>query len=167
MRASQEGVDFVQGGDVARALAGELSSFAMEEREDLFYSKVVTRSLLIYELWRREEEPRAVYLCIDNSGSMAGEKEVWAKASALALAHLALAEDRPVEVVLFGDAADPLRGVSMRPPDDPSTRLQKPLHVASYFLGGGAASRKTRSHVLDAVEAGHHTGNDLLFVTDG
>src|SRR3989442_6159450 len=139
MRASQEVVDFVQGGDVARALAGELSSFAMEEREDLFYAKVVTHSLLIYELWRREEEPRAVYLCIDNSGSMAGEKEVWAKASALALAHLALAEDRPVEAVLFGDAADPLRGVSMRPADDPSTRLEHPPDVASYFLGGGAA----------------------------
>ncbi len=167
MRASQEVVDFVQGSDVARALAGELSSFAMEEREDLFYSKVVTRSLLIYELWRREEEPRAVYLCIDNSGSMAGEKEVWAKASALALAHLALAEERPVEVVLFGDAADPLRVVSMRPTDDASTRLEKLLDVASYFLGGGTDFVKPLSHVLDAIEAAHYTGNDLLFVSDG
>src|SRR5207245_5465213 len=124
-------------------------------------------SLLIYELWRREEEPRAVYLCIDNSGSMAGEKEVWAKASALALAHLALAEDRPVEVVLFGDAADPLRVVSMRPADDPSTRLEKLLDVASYFLGGGTDFVKPLSHVLEAIEAEHHTGNDLLFVSDG
>ncbi len=167
MRASQEVVDFVQGGDVARALAGELSSFAMEEREDLFYSKVVTRSLLIYELWRREEEPRAVYLCIDNSGSMAGEKEVWAKASALALAHLALAEDRPVEVVLFGDAADSLRVVSMRPTDNASTRLEKLLDVASYFLGGGTDFVKPLSHVLETIEKEHHTGNDLLFVSDG
>jgi uncharacterized protein with von Willebrand factor type A (vWA) domain len=167
MRASQEVVDFIQGGDVARALAGELSSFAMEEREDLFYAKVVTHSLLIYELWRREEEPRAVYLCIDNSGSMAGEKEVWAKASALALAHLALAENRPVEVVLFGDAADPLRVVSMRPEDNASTRLEKLLDVASYFLGGGTDFVKPLSHVLDALEAGHHTGSDLLFVSDG
>jgi len=165
--ASEEVVDFVQGGDVARALAGELSNFAMREREDLFYSKVVTRSLLIYELWRREEEPRAVYLCIDSSGSMAGEKEVWAKASALALAHLALAEDRPVEVVLFGDAADPLRVVSMRPADDASTRLEKVLDVASYFLGGGTDFVKPLSHVLEAIEAEHHTGNDLLFVSDG
>src|SRR2546422_10162678 len=139
----------------------------MEEREDLFYAKVVTHSLLIYELWRREEEPRAVYLCIDNSGSMAGEKEVWAKASALALAHLALAEDRPVEVVLFGDAADPLRVVSMRPEDDASTRLGKLLDVASYFLGGGAGFVKPLSHVLDALEAGHYTGSDLLFGSDG
>src|SRR2546427_2082347 len=167
MRASQEVVDFVQGGDVARALAGELSSFAMEEREDLFYSKVVTRSLLIYELWRREEEPRAVYLCIDNSGSMAGAKEVWAKASALALAHLALAEDRPVEVVLFGDAADPLRGVSMRPTDDASTRLEKLLGGGSDFLGGRKGLAETLSHPLEAIEAEHHTGNDLLFVSDG
>src|SRR3989441_7120326 len=100
LRASQEVVDFVQGGDVARALAGELSSFAMEEREDLFYSKVVTRSLLIYELWRREEEPRAVYLCIDSSGSMAGGKGGWAQAAAPAPTPLAVAGDRPVEVVL-------------------------------------------------------------------
>src|SRR2546428_5988231 len=134
MRASQEDVDFIQGGHVARALAWELSSFAMEEREDLFYAKVVTHSLLIYELWRREEEPRAVYLCIDNSGSMAGEKEVWAKASRLALAHIAVAHDPPVEVVLFGDAADPLRVVSMRPEDNVSTRLRELLDVASYFL---------------------------------
>src|SRR2546422_10949327 len=119
----------------------------MEEREDLFYAKVVTHSLLIYELWRREEEPRAVYLCIDNSGSMAGEKEVWAKASALALAHLALAEDRPVEVVLFGDAADPLRVVSMRPEDKVSTRLQKILDVASDFPGRGPGFRDAPSPV--------------------
>jgi len=108
-----------------------------------------------------------VYLCIDNSGSMAGEKEVWAKASALALAHLALAEDRPVEVVLFGDAADPLRVVSMRPTDDASTRLEKLLDVASYFLGGGTDFVKPLSHVLAAIEAEHRRGNDLLFVSDG
>src|SRR2546422_3520549 len=137
----------------------------MEEREDLFYSKVVPRSLLISELWRREEEPRAVYLCIDNSGSMAGEKEVWAKASALALAHLALAEDRPVEVVLFGDAADPLRVVSMRPADDPSTRLEKLLDVASYFLGGGAGFVGTLFHLLQAVAAEKHQGNHQLFLS--
>src|SRR5207249_5827880 len=97
----------------------------------------------------------AVYLCIDNSGSMAGEKEVWAKASALALAHLALAEDRPVEVVLFGDAADPLRVVSMRPADDASTRLEKLLDVASYFLGGGTDFVKPLSHVLEARSEEH------------
>src|SRR2546428_13108223 len=108
----------------------------MEEREDLFYSKVVTHSLLIYELWRREEEPRPVYLCIDTSGSMAGEKEGWAKASALALAHLALAEDRPAEVVLFGAAADSLRVVSIRPEDEGSTRPGNLSDAAACFIRG-------------------------------
>src|SRR2546427_5086500 len=98
---------------------------------------------------------------------MAGERGVWAKAPALALAPLAREEDRPVEVVLFGDAADPLRVVSMRPADNASTRLEKLLDVASYFLGGGTDFVKPLSHVLDALEAGHHTGSDLLFVSDG
>ena len=94
--ASEEVVDFVQGGEVARALAAELANFAMREREDLFYSKVVQHQLLTYELGQRHERPRPVYLCLDNSGSMSGEKEVWAKASALALAHMALQHGRSV-----------------------------------------------------------------------
>ena len=166
--ASEEVVDFVQGGDVARALAGELSNFAMREREDLFYSKVVTHQLLIYELWQRKERPRPVYLCLDNSGSMSGEKEVWAKASALALAHMALQHGRSVEIVLFGDAADPLRVVSLDPSDRGTTRLEKVLDVASYFLGGGTDFRKPLSHVLDAILAAHDaSGSDVLFVSDG
>src|SRR5205807_450864 len=107
--ASEEVVDFVQGGEVARALAAELANFAMREREDLFYSKVVQHQLLTYELGQRHERPRPVYLCLDNSGSMSGEKEVWAKASALALAHMALQHGPYVEIILYGDAADPLR----------------------------------------------------------
>jgi len=167
LRTVREVVDFVQGGDVARALAGELSSFAMEEREDLFYAKVVTRSLLLYELWRQEAEPRPVYLCVDNSGSMAGDKEIWAKASALSLAHLALSHRRPVEVVLFGDVADPLRVVPMAPEDDGPTRMSKLMDVATYFLGGGTDFVKPLSHVLDRIESHAHVGNDLLFVSDG
>src|SRR5256885_1238147 len=166
--ASEEVVDFVQGGDVARALAGELSNFAMREREDLFYSKVVTHQLLIYELAQRQERPRPVYLCLDNSGSMSGEKEIWAKASALALAHMALQHGRSVEIVLFGDAADPLRVVSLDPRDKGATRLEKVVDVASYFLGGGTDFQKPLSHVLDSIQAAHDTsGSDVLFVSDG
>jgi uncharacterized protein with von Willebrand factor type A (vWA) domain len=166
--ASEEVVDYVRGGDVARALAGELANFAIPDREGLFYAKFVTHQLLIYELWQRHERPRPVYLCLDNSGSMSGEKEVWAKASALALAHMALQHGRSVEIVLFGDAADALRVVSLRPADDGPTRLQKVLDVASYFLGGGTDFQKPLSFVLDAIVASREPpGNDVLFVTDG
>src|SRR5256885_4768392 len=166
--ASEEVVDFVQGGEVARALAAELANFAMREREDLFYSKVVQHQLLTYELWQRHERPRPVYLCLDNSGSMSGEKEVWAKASALALAHMALQHGRSVEIVLFGDAADPLRVVSLDPRDKGPIRLEKVLDVASYFLGGGTDFQKPLSHVLDTILAAREaSGNDVLFVSDG
>lgn len=166
--ASEEVVDYIQGGDVARVLASELSNFAMSEREDLFYSKLVTRQLLLYELWQRHPRPRPVYLCLDNSGSMSGEKEVWAKASALALAHMALQHGRSVEIVLFGDAADPLRVVALRPEDKGPERLEKVVDVASYFLGGGTDFQKPLAHVLDSIgSAGEKPGHDVLFVTDG
>ncbi len=165
--ASEEVVDYVRGGDVGRVLASELATFAIDEREDLFYAKLATRNLMIYELWRRQDPPRPVYICLDTSGSMAGEKEVWAKAAALALAHLALDHRRPVEVVLFGDAADPLRLVPIRPEDDGSRRLAKVIDVASFFLGGGTDFVKPLTHVLDALESRPAETNDLLFITDG
>lgn len=166
--ASEEVVDYVRGGEVARALTGELANFAIPEREGLFYAKLVTHQLLIYELWQRHERPRPVYVCLDNSGSMSGEKEVWAKASALALTHMALQHGRSVEIVLFGDAADPLRAVSFQPKDDGPTRLAKVMDVASYFLGGGTDFQKPLTHVLEAIEAGDdRTGNDVLFISDG
>ncbi|MCI4371266.1 MAG: VWA domain-containing protein [Thermoplasmata archaeon] len=166
--ASEEVVDFVQGGEVARALSGELVNFAIDEREDLFYAKVVTHQLLIYELWQRHQRPRPVYLCLDNSGSMSGEKEIWAKAAALALAHMALQHGRSVEIVLFGDAADPLRVVPLHPEDDGPTRLSKVIDVASYFLGGGTDFVKPLSHVLEEIAASDvKAGNDVLFVSDG
>src|SRR2546421_1139105 len=166
--ASEEVVDFVQGGEVARALAAELANFAMREREDLFYSKVVQHQLLTYELWQRHERPRPVYLCLDNSGSMSGDKEVWAKASALALAHMALQHGRSVEIVLFGDAADPLRVGSLEPRDKGPIPLEEVLDVASYFLGGGTDFQKTLSHVLDTiVAAGGASGHDVPFVSHG
>lgn len=166
--ASEEVVDYVQGGDVARVLASELSNFALAEREDLFYSKLVTHQLLTYELWQRHPRPRPVYLCLDNSGSMSGEKEIWAKAAALALAHMALQHGRTVEIILFGDAADPLRVVALRPEDKGPERLDKVVDVASFFLGGGTDFQKPLAHVLDSIRsADEKTGNEVLFVTDG
>src|SRR5437763_1206759 len=138
------------------------------EPEDLFYSKLVTHQLLIYELSERHPQPRPVYLCLDNSGSMSGEKEIWAKASALALSHLALQHGRSVEVVLFGDAADPLQIVSLHPQDKGPERLEKVMEVASYLLGGGTDFQKPLAHVLDAVGEGRGgPGTDVLFVSDG
>src|SRR5207244_12388429 len=101
-------------------------------------------------------------------GSMSGEKEVWAKAPALGPAPMDLEHGRSVEIVLFGDAADPLRVVPLDPRDKGPIRLEKVLDVASYFLGGGTDFQKPLSHVLDTIVAGHEaSGHDVLFVSDG
>ncbi len=162
-----EVVDVVQGGDAARALPAEFADLSLPEREDIFYAKVVTQSLLMYQLERREEERPPLYLCLDTSGSMSGEREIWAKAVSLAMTHLALAQRQRVDVVHFGDAADPLHVVSFRPEDDGTTRLAKVEDVASYFLGGGTDFVKPLSHVLDDLEAGDHGRSEILFVSDG
>jgi uncharacterized protein with von Willebrand factor type A (vWA) domain len=81
---------------------------------------------------------------------------------------LALAHRRSVDVILFGDAADPLHVVPLRPEDDARQRLEKVLDVASYFLGGGTDFEKPLSHVLDVISRSDAAeGHDVLFVSDG
>ncbi len=152
---------------MARVLAAELATLATTEREDLFYQKVATRTLLLYELGRRPERPRPFYLCVDVSGSMAGEKEVWAKAMALALGNLALARGRPVTVILFGDAEDPLKRVTIEPHDSSEVRLERFTDVAAWFLGGGTDFVQPLTAVTESVVAAGPGGADLLFVSDG
>src|SRR6266566_3237749 len=158
--ASEEVVDFVQGGEVARALAAELANFAMREREDLFYSKVVQHQLLTYELWQRHERPRPVYLCLDNSGSMSGEKEVWAKASALALAHMALQHGRSVEIVLFGsDGLCPLPEEFVRRFREAKRRHN--IRLTTVVIGGEAFSLAPISDSVHRLEEDLEAGDEL------
>src|SRR2546430_12635991 len=80
---------------------------------------------------------------------------------------MALQHGRSVEIVLFGDAADPLRVVSLDPRDKGPTRLEKVVDVASYFLGGGTDFQKPLSHVLDTIVAGREgSGHYVLLVSD-
>jgi uncharacterized protein with von Willebrand factor type A (vWA) domain len=81
---------------------------------------------------------------------------------------MALQHGRSVEIVLFGDAADPLRVISFETQDKGPARLEKVMDVASYFLGGGTDFQKPLDHVLEAIDAREdRKGNDVLFVSDG
>lgn len=67
-----------------------------------FYRRLVDRQILQYEPESRERQGRgAIVVCIDTSGSMAGDRDVRAKAAALALLKLAHASGRPYAAILF------------------------------------------------------------------
>jgi uncharacterized protein with von Willebrand factor type A (vWA) domain len=108
------GVDDVVGvvldGDVGRLLPHELAKLADDDLADDTMRRLVERQLMCREYHATEPVARGpVIVCVDESGSMSGEKGHTAKALALALAWVARMQKRWIALVAYsGDSGERL-----------------------------------------------------------
>lgn len=94
--------DVTTGNDLARVLPHELMKLTDPLLSLDFCRAFVERSLLQYELTGHEREGRGpVVVLIDDSDSMDGAPATFARAAALALADLAIADKRTCRLVRF------------------------------------------------------------------
>lgn len=125
----------------------------------------------------RIEEGRAVHLevegtehnkrgplvvALDESGSMDGDRDIWAKAAMTALTRLAWNDRRPVKVVHFSTAT---RTHELRPGN--YAALQR---AQLTFLNGGTLTGAALSVAADEVEAWRRhgvQGADVVLISDG
>jgi uncharacterized protein with von Willebrand factor type A (vWA) domain len=95
-------VDVEQGADLGRLLPLELALLVHPATKRLAMRNLLERSCLQYRLEGNETLGKGpLVVAIDKSGSMEGEKDVWATAVALALLDVAQAEQRPFALLCF------------------------------------------------------------------
>src|SRR5207249_4537867 len=83
-------------------------------------------------------------VCLDGSGSMEGEKEIWSKAVALTLLEIARRQRRLFRFICFSSADTPLFTLDLNPRERHEVQEDRALDVAEYFPGGGRARRSPR-----------------------
>ena len=89
-RATAELYDVGRGAEVSRLLPAELLALRHRVLRRDFLRRLVASDLLQYSLRAPEDAGRGpMVVCIDGSSSMAGEKEIWAKAVSLTLLDIA------------------------------------------------------------------------------
>jgi uncharacterized protein with von Willebrand factor type A (vWA) domain len=167
--------------ELDRLTAGELALLADPDTELLFYARYMEKRLLTYEMdahelyeaRRRESRMRLrprpdrqrgpIVLCLDTSGSMAGEPELVAKTLCLAVLRVALRERRPCWAISFSSAND-LRELEL-------SRFPQSLSELLTFLAGGFHGGTDPAPALNAamqrIESTDFSRADLLLVTDG
>lgn len=158
-----------KGADISRVLASQLMYFKHPRLKRLFYRKLAERSLLQYELKGTDKLGMGGIVCaIDNSGSMSGDKEIWAKAVALSLMHLARQQDRTFKGIHFGSANE-FKEFDFLKPEDFS--MEKIFEFAEYFYGGGTDFYTPLAcavkHLRAEYEAEGVVHGDILLITDG
>ena len=161
-----EVADVELGAEITRLLPSEF--LGMAEGGDLeltFLRRFVERQTLQYKL--RSTEPLAhgpMIVCIDTSGSMAGHREMWAKAVALALATVCKEQRRDLHVMCWHYSVvrewslpvgriglEAFTQIASQPADGGDTRFEPPLTRAADLIEQSEALGKA----------------DVVFITDG
>jgi len=152
-----------QGNDIGRLLPSEQVLLTDPQLELVTLERIATRRAAQYAVRGTAKSSKGpLVVALDESGSMAGARNEWAKAAAVALARVASGDGRPVSVIHYSTSTvrQPLR------PGD-SGALMK---MIQHFLGGGTAIALALNVAVDEVKAltaKGQKGADIILVSDG
>jgi uncharacterized protein with von Willebrand factor type A (vWA) domain len=153
----RRGVETVGIEGIERVLSDELANLAIGEGgEDLFLKRLLDEDLLAYSYKNPVEETQGpILIAVDGSGSMAGPKEIWAKALAIAAILQAKKEKRKFQGIIFGASEKEIFDIDVNRLEDLATAS---FHMGTNF-GPPLAWAKDRF--------GENPRADFLFITDG
>jgi uncharacterized protein with von Willebrand factor type A (vWA) domain len=167
-RASEEVFDVRLGSDLERLLPPELLALHHPLLRRDFARRLVEGRLLSYALRGADERGRGpMIVCLDGSGSMAGDKEIWSKAVALTLLEIARRQRRLFRFICFSSADTPLFTLDLNPRERHEVQEDRALDVAEYFPGGGTDFQIPLSAALDCLRAARYRRGDVVLITDG
>ncbi len=157
-------VDITTGNDLNRIVPTELVLMDDPDLDILFYQKYSERKLLQFEMHGKETKGKGpIIICIDNSGSMVGEREAWAKGFALGLLTIARKQKRNFAIIHFGSATE-LTIFAF----DKKINSEELLIALSHFFRGGTNFERPLGEALILIERNNNLKKaDLVFITDG
>lgn len=156
------------GSDLSRILPIELMALGSEELELFFYKRWIEGNLQQWHLKGEEALAKGgIIFCGDNSGSMAGDCEIWMKAVGLALLQIAKVQKRPFHGIHFGSPGE----YEEFEFDTSNLIPDQVLAFAEFFLGGGTDFMTPLTVALERLEADYAEREavkaDIVFATDG
>ncbi len=151
---------YEEGSDLERLVPSELAY-----PEELFYIKLAESQLLLYQK-RIKEVLGPIYLLLDKSGSMDGEKIIWAKAVALALYSRARRENRDFYIRFFDNIPYPLIKVIRNAKSKDIIKMIE--YIGKIRGGGGTDISRSIISACEDIKEGHVKGvSEIILLTDG
>lgn len=153
-----------QGNDVARLLPAELAQACDPDLELPVLHRIATRRAAQYALRGTATAQRGpLVVALDESGSMEGGRNQWAKAAAIALARVAMDDKRAFSVVHFSVSTSVQHRIDPRDPAAIATMIRTFLDGGTKIaLAIGVAVRE-----VEQLAAKGDRGADVILVTDG
>jgi uncharacterized protein with von Willebrand factor type A (vWA) domain len=150
------------GNVLGRLLPSELAHLG-QPTEVCLIERIAERKALQYAVRGEETVARGpLVIALDESGSMRGYRNEWAKAAAVALCRVALKDGRCCSVVHYSTSC---QVTYLKPGDDEAV-----FALITHFLSGGTEISRALSRSADEVSALERKGErgaDVVLVSDG
>ena len=167
-RTDEELFEVGIGAEVSRLLPTELVTLHHPILRKDFTRRFVDNELLLYSLRGIEEKGKGpVVVCLDGSSSMAGDKEVWAKALTLTLLEIARRQRRLFRTICFSSAETPLQIFDLNPRERYEADMGTVMELAEYFPGGGTDFETPLNAARECLRQSRFKRGDIVFITDG
>ena len=160
------------GRDLEDMIPSEMLYLSDKELEPLFLLRYAEGQILQYE--KKYIEPSSIYVVIDKSGSMGGDRIMWAKAVALALLLVARREQRDYFVRFFDENPYPVQYLARNFNKNLASNFNKKdfikifTYIASVQAGGGTSiSAALEAAYRDIMSRRYKGISDVILITDG
>jgi uncharacterized protein with von Willebrand factor type A (vWA) domain len=134
-----------------------------QDLKGLFYRKFNDKELLEYDMDVYESMGKGpMIVCVDTSGSMSGQPEMWSKAVALALLEVANKQKRNYACIHFDGRVNGVWEIpfGQLKPDDV-------FDIAERFSGGGTDFERPLRKAMEIMNGNKFKKGDVVFITDG
>jgi Mg-chelatase subunit ChlD len=152
-----------QGSDVGRLLPSEQVLLTESMLETVVLERIASRRAAQYAVRGDAKQSRGpLVIALDESGSMHGRRNEWAKAAAVALSRVAMDEKRSASVVHYSTSTV----TQQLKPGDARAMLKMVRHFLSGGTAIGLALGVAVQEVRNLAKKGQR-GADIVLVTDG
>ncbi len=144
-KGTDEIYDLSLGRELNRIIPAELMKLRHPSTKKQFYKDFAEGKLLQYELRGKEKKQKgAIVVAIDDSGSMQGDPEIWAKSVAMALLEVAIYQKRSFYCIHFDHTTDIKHLHTNEFPKNSPKNINEIIDMAEYFSGGNFLVRTKR-----------------------
>lgn len=128
-----------------------------------FYRRMTENQLLTYSKESHKQKNKGpIIVCVDTSGSMEGDEEIWSKALTVGILEVAQMQKRDFACIIYSSHADDpivIKKDEIAP--------QKIISCAENFHNGGTNFEAPLNKALELIKDSTFKNADIVFITDG
>ena len=151
------------GDKIQDTLPSDRMNLCNETTKKDFYRRMTENQLLTYSKEAHKQKNKGpIIVCVDTSGSMQGDEEIWSKALSVGILEVAQMQKRDFACIIYSNHADDpivIKKDEIAP--------QKIIDCAERFHNGGTSFTAPLSKALELIKDSTFKDADIVFITDG